>query len=241
MSPPRPTNRHLGVESAPALGRSTHALLADLDDGEGAEAFRRTCGSGVSTRTSWPRNPHIGHQLAGPQLRQAGSLPANRLRRRGLRALVPQNPPGPFVDAGMRRYWRAGWMHNRCAWWASFLVKDLLIPWWRGRNGSCVTWQTATSPATPRVGSGWPAAGTDAARIPRLQSGHAGLIRPPHGDYVRRFVPEPEGSGGAAVHGTWTLPSGAVPGYPGADSGPREARREAACAVRASAGEPRLR
>ena len=36
----------------------------------------------------------------------------------------------PLVDAGMRQLWSTGWMHNRirvvCA---SFLVKNLLLPW----------------------------------------------------------------------------------------------------------------
>lgn len=39
----------------------------------------------------------------------------------------------PLVDAGMRQLWRTGWMHNRARMVvASFLVKDLLIPWTRG-------------------------------------------------------------------------------------------------------------
>jgi hypothetical protein len=36
----------------------------------------------------------------------------------------------PLVDAGMQQLWSTGWMHNRirvvCA---SFLVKNLLLPW----------------------------------------------------------------------------------------------------------------
>ena len=36
----------------------------------------------------------------------------------------------PMVDAGMRQLWSEGWLHNRarvvCA---SFLVKNLLLPW----------------------------------------------------------------------------------------------------------------
>lgn len=36
----------------------------------------------------------------------------------------------PLVDAGLRELWGTGWMHNRmrvvCA---SFLVKNLLLPW----------------------------------------------------------------------------------------------------------------
>jgi deoxyribodipyrimidine photo-lyase len=39
----------------------------------------------------------------------------------------------PIVDAGMRELWTTGWMHNRVRMIvASFLVKDLLIPWQEG-------------------------------------------------------------------------------------------------------------
>jgi len=37
------------------------------------------------------------------------------------------------VDAGMRELWATGWMHNRVRMIAaSFLVKELLIPWQTG-------------------------------------------------------------------------------------------------------------
>ncbi len=36
----------------------------------------------------------------------------------------------PLVDAGMRQLWSSGWLHNRCrVVCASFLVKNLLLPW----------------------------------------------------------------------------------------------------------------
>jgi deoxyribodipyrimidine photo-lyase len=41
----------------------------------------------------------------------------------------------PIVDAGMRELWHTGWMHNRVRLIvASFLVKDLLIPWQKGEE-----------------------------------------------------------------------------------------------------------
>ncbi|WP_061962569.1 cryptochrome/photolyase family protein [Demequina flava] len=41
----------------------------------------------------------------------------------------------PLVDAGMRQLQQTGWMHNRVRMVvASFLVKDLLIPWQRGAD-----------------------------------------------------------------------------------------------------------
>ncbi|NNF04253.1 MAG: deoxyribodipyrimidine photo-lyase, partial [Rhodothermales bacterium] len=39
----------------------------------------------------------------------------------------------PIVDAGMRQLWDSGWMHNRVRMIvASFLTKDLMIPWQEG-------------------------------------------------------------------------------------------------------------
>ena len=39
----------------------------------------------------------------------------------------------PLVDAGMRELWATGWIHNRVRMVvASFLVKDLLLPWLEG-------------------------------------------------------------------------------------------------------------
>ena len=41
----------------------------------------------------------------------------------------------PFVDAAMRELWQTGFMHNRLRMVAgSFLVKNLLIDWRRGRD-----------------------------------------------------------------------------------------------------------
>jgi deoxyribodipyrimidine photo-lyase len=41
----------------------------------------------------------------------------------------------PMVDAGMRELWQTGWMHNRARMiTASFLVKNLLVPWQEGER-----------------------------------------------------------------------------------------------------------
>jgi deoxyribodipyrimidine photo-lyase len=46
----------------------------------------------------------------------------------------------PLVDAGMRELWATGWMHNRVRMVvASFLVKNLLIPW---QDGAHWFWDT---------------------------------------------------------------------------------------------------
>ena len=41
----------------------------------------------------------------------------------------------PIVDAGMRELWQTGYMHNRVRMiTASFLVKNLLLPWQQGER-----------------------------------------------------------------------------------------------------------
>ncbi|MHC1480795.1 cryptochrome/photolyase family protein [Frateuria aurantia] len=98
----------------------------------------------------------------------------------------------PLVDAGMRELWSTGWMHNRVRMVvASFLVKHLLLDW---RHGEAWFWDTlvdadaASNPASWQWVAG---CGMDAApyfRIfnPVLQ----GQKFDPHGDYIRRWVPE---------------------------------------------------
>lgn len=98
----------------------------------------------------------------------------------------------PVIDAGMRQLWATGWMHNRARMVAaSFLVKDLLIPWLEGARWF---WDTLVDAdlANNTLGWQWTAGcGADAApffRIfnPVLQ----GLKFDPDGKYVRRWVPE---------------------------------------------------
>jgi deoxyribodipyrimidine photo-lyase len=98
----------------------------------------------------------------------------------------------PIVDAGMRELWHTGWMHNRVRMIvASFLVKDLLIPW---QSGARWFWDTLVDAdlANNTLGWQWTAGcGADAApyfRIfnPVLQ----GEKFDPDGAYVRRWVPE---------------------------------------------------
>ncbi len=98
----------------------------------------------------------------------------------------------PIVDAGMRELWHTGWMHNRVRMIvASFLVKDLLIPW---QEGAAWFWDTLVdaSLANNTLGWQWTAGcGADAAPFfrvfnPALQ----GEKFDPQGIYVRRWVPE---------------------------------------------------
>ena len=108
----------------------------------------------------------------------------------------------PIVDAGMRELWQTGTMHNRVRMIAaSFLVKDLLVPWQRG---AAWFWDTLVDANLANNAMGWQwvtGCGADAApyfRIfnPILQ----GERFDPDGAYVRRFVPELANLPAAWIH-----------------------------------------
>ena len=107
-------------------------------------------------------------------------------------------------------------MHNRVRMvTASFLVKDLHLPWWRGER-EFMRWLIDGDPASNAHGWQWVAgSGTDAApyfRVfnPVLQ----GLKFDPEGAYVRRYVPELAHLPGAAAHQPWAVLDGYAQGYP---------------------------
>ncbi|HEX3591901.1 MAG TPA: deoxyribodipyrimidine photo-lyase [Pseudonocardiaceae bacterium] len=122
----------------------------------------------------------------------------------------------PLVDAGMRQLLAEGWMHNRVRMVvASFLVKDLHLPWWRGARhfmrhlvdgdlaSNSLNWQ-------------WVAGcGTDAAPFFRVFNPVTqGAKFDPDGDYIRRYVPELRAVEGKRIHEPWRLPDGPPNGYP---------------------------
>ena len=111
----------------------------------------------------------------------------------------------PIVDAGMRQLWETGWMHNRVRMLvASFLVKNLLIPWQEGR-----AWfdDTLVDADMGNNAAGWQwvaGSGTDAApyfRIfnPVTQSRKFDKA----GDYIRRWVPELAPLPDKHIHEPW--------------------------------------
>jgi deoxyribodipyrimidine photo-lyase len=135
----------------------------------------------------------------------------------------------PIVDAGMRQLRAEGWMHNRVRMVAaSFLVKDLHIEWRHGAR-HFMRWLVDGDLASNQHGWQWTAGcGTDAApyyRVfnPTLQ----GKRFDPHGDYVRRYVPELRQVGSGSIHEPWTLPGGPPGGYPAPIVDHDHERREA--------------
>ena len=162
----------------------------------------------------------LWREFAANLLWQHQDLPATPLRAEfaampwrddsaGLRAWQLGQTGIPLVDAGMRQLWQTGWMHNRVRMVvASFLVKHLLIPW---QIGEAWFWDTLVDADLAQNAASWQwvaGCGADAApyfRIfnPSLQ----GARFDPHGDYVRRFVPELAGVPDRFVHAPWLAPN----------------------------------
>jgi deoxyribodipyrimidine photo-lyase len=98
----------------------------------------------------------------------------------------------PIVDAGMRQLLATGWMHNRVRMIvASFLVKDLHLPWqWGARH--FLRHLVDGDLASNNHGWQWSAGtGTDAAPYFRVFNPTAQQERyDPDGTYVRRWIPE---------------------------------------------------
>ncbi|HEY0813638.1 MAG TPA: deoxyribodipyrimidine photo-lyase [Pseudonocardia sp.] len=122
----------------------------------------------------------------------------------------------PIVDAGMRQLRADAWMHNRLRMIvASFLVKDLHLPWWWGAR-HFMQLLVDGDLASNQHGWQWTAgSGTDASPYFRVFNPVTqGEKFDPDGDYVRRYVPELRGVQGKAVHQPWALPGGVPQGYP---------------------------
>jgi deoxyribodipyrimidine photo-lyase len=137
---------------------------------------------------------HFPHTPEHP-LRQEFERLSWRTDRPALRAWQRGETGYPLVDAGMHQLWETGWMHNRVRMVAaSFLVKDLLLPW---QEGARWFWDTLVDAdlANNTLGWQWTAGcGADAAPFfrvfnPRLQADRYDS----RGDYVRTWAPDPPG------------------------------------------------
>jgi deoxyribodipyrimidine photo-lyase len=154
-------------------------------------------------------NMHLLHEFAAltwqPIQPKFAAFPAKN-NRALLRAWQRGLTGYPIVDAGMRQLWQTGWMHNRVRMIvASFLVKDLLIPWQRGEEWF---WDTLVDADVAQNGGNWQwvaGCGADAAPFfrvfnPVLQ----GEKFDPTGSYVRGWVPELAKLPESVIHQPWT-------------------------------------
>jgi deoxyribodipyrimidine photo-lyase len=101
----------------------------------------------------------------------------------------------PLVDAGMRQLYATGWMHNRIRMVvASFLTKNLLIPW---QEGARWFWDTLVDADLANNTQGWQwtaGCGADAAPYFRVFNPERQAEKfDPEAAYIRRWCPELEG------------------------------------------------
>ncbi|WP_028080024.1 cryptochrome/photolyase family protein [Solimonas soli] len=116
----------------------------------------------------------------------------------------------PIVDAGMRELWQTGWMHNRVRMIvASFLTKNLLIPW---QEGTRWFWDTLLDAdlANNTLGWQWTAGcGADAAPYFRIFNP---LLQAQKFDadaaYIKRWLPELATLPPEAAHAPWLARAG---------------------------------
>jgi deoxyribodipyrimidine photo-lyase len=121
-----------------------------------------------------------------------------------------------MVDAGMRQLLEEGWMHNRVRMiTASFLTKDLHV-WWPVGARHFLDHLVDGDIASNNHGWQWVAGtGTDASPYFRVFNPVTqGRRFDPHGDYVRRWVPELRHLASGAAHEPWKHDNGYDQGYP---------------------------
>ena len=111
----------------------------------------------------------------------------------------------PIVDAGMKQLLATGWMHNRVRMIvASFLVKDLHLPWQWGAK-YFMEHLVDGDIASNQHGWQWTAGtGTDASPYFRIFNPISqGEKFDPNGKYVRNWIPELAETPNDVVHSPW--------------------------------------
>ena len=192
------------------------SLLADLGDSPGEETYRkelcwREFYADVLAQRPDSARVSLDARFDG-QMRWADDADAQQL----FAAWAHGRTGYPLVDAGMRQLRAEGWVHNRVRMVvASFLVKDLHLPWQLGAR-EFMHWLRDADIASNSHGWQWTAGcGTDAAPFYRIFNPvMQGLKFDPDGDYVRRYIPELRHLAGADAHQPWTVLDGYVRDYP---------------------------
>lgn len=187
-------------------------LLADLEPSAGADTFA----SELAWREFYAdvlfRQPETARQNLNQRMNamtsDSGAAAQGRFERwaAGMTGY-------PIIDAGMRQLLASGWMHNRVRMLvASFLVKDLHLPWqWGARH--FMRHLIDGDLASNSHGWQWTAGtGTDASPYFRIFNPTTQALRfDADGDYVRRWVPELAHVSGAGVHELGLLRPAAYP------------------------------
>jgi deoxyribodipyrimidine photo-lyase len=233
---------HFGCIGARQAWRAVQARSAmDASGGtlRGMEAYRRQLAWREFARLLLIRFPGTVHSPLRPEF---AAFPF-REDPEALVAWQKGRTGYPLVDAGMRQLWATGWMHNRVRMVvASFLVKHLLLPWWKGAAWFLDTLVDADL-ANNTFGWQW-AAGCGADAAPWFRIFHPvlqGVKFDPQGDYVRKWLPELSELPGRWIHRPWEAPTtvlsdaGVTPGesypHPIVDHAAARARALAALSV----------
>lgn len=208
-------------------------MLADLSDGRraGVAAYR----SELAWREFYadvlfhrPETARRNYDKAFDVLPTASGVAAER----AFAAWCDGRTGFPIVDAGMRQLKAEGWLPNRIRMvTASFLVKDLHLPWrWGARHFMRLL--VDGDLASNQHNWQWVAGcGTDAAPYFRIFNPTTqGERFDPDGDYVRTWVPELAHVPGKAVHQPWKLSRGEAGDYPAPMVDHAEERQEALAA-----------
>ncbi|OBK75281.1 deoxyribodipyrimidine photo-lyase [Mycobacterium sp. 1274761.0] len=166
-------------------------MVADLDGGKGAQAylrelaFRDFYADVLNDRPDsawWNWNKNFDAMKLDEGAEAKKSFEAWKAGKTGY----------PIVDAGMRQLAQTGWMHNRVRMIvASFLVKDLHLPWQWGARWF-LEQLVDGDVANNQHGWQWAAGtGTDAAPYFRVFNPTTqGQKFDPDGVYIRRWIPE---------------------------------------------------
>jgi deoxyribodipyrimidine photo-lyase len=166
-------------------------MAADLGGGKGAQAYLRELAfrdfyAGVLYE--WPGSAWWNWNTSFDRI----EVDDDRDAQRRFEAWKAGRTGFPIVDAGMRQLAQTGFMHNRVRMIAaSFLVKDLHLPWQWGARWF-LEQLTDGDMASNQHGWQWAAGcGTDAAPYFRVFNPTTqGKKFDPDGAYVQRWVPE---------------------------------------------------
>jgi deoxyribodipyrimidine photo-lyase len=206
---------HFGEVSPAQVSRALDQA-GELPAGKGRWSFLREIAWREFSAHLLFHYPHLSDAPLNPSFNEfpwrdlrdyADDLRAWQLGRTGI----------PMVDAGMRELWTTGWMHNRVRMVvASFLTKNLLIPW---QEGARWFWDTLVDADLANNTQGWQwtaGCGADAApyfRVfnPVLQ----GEKFDPDGRYVRQWCPELAARKGKRIHRPLDERESKLLGYPG--------------------------
>jgi deoxyribodipyrimidine photo-lyase len=166
-------------------------MAADLGRGKGAQAYLRELAFRdfyAAVLYEWPDSAWWNWNRAFDKI----EVDDDRDARRMFEAWKAGRTGFPIVDAGMRQLAASGFMHNRVRMIvASFLVKDLHLPWQWGAQWFLEQLLDGDM-ANNQHGWQWAAGcGTDAALYFRVFNPTTqGKKFDPEGAYVRRWVPE---------------------------------------------------